>query len=198
MLTVKPGRNQPCPCGSGRKYKRCHGSVAPAAPSREPPTAPASTSFASAADRRAAQEFIRQRQQGLGRPIIAAKLGDRQFVSVGKTLYQSARWKTFPDFLDDYIRRVFDPGWGNDEIASFWRAPPNSSMVRYLLPVPAYLHSYFRRSSQRPHYRDNLLLSWTRLQPLFAGSQCRAADAACAPAKERREFPGRILRADDR
>ncbi len=21
----KPGRNEPCPCGSGRKYKRCHG-----------------------------------------------------------------------------------------------------------------------------------------------------------------------------
>ena len=22
-----PGRNDPCPCGSGRKYKKCHGSV---------------------------------------------------------------------------------------------------------------------------------------------------------------------------
>ncbi|MFQ5427157.1 MAG: SEC-C metal-binding domain-containing protein, partial [Gaiellales bacterium] len=21
----KVGRNQPCPCGSGKKYKRCHG-----------------------------------------------------------------------------------------------------------------------------------------------------------------------------
>ncbi|MBN1585788.1 SEC-C domain-containing protein [Candidatus Uhrbacteria bacterium] len=21
----KPGRNDPCPCGSGRKYKKCHG-----------------------------------------------------------------------------------------------------------------------------------------------------------------------------
>jgi uncharacterized protein YecA (UPF0149 family) len=21
----KPGRNEPCPCGSGKKYKRCHG-----------------------------------------------------------------------------------------------------------------------------------------------------------------------------
>jgi SEC-C motif-containing protein len=21
----RPGRNEPCPCGSGRKYKRCHG-----------------------------------------------------------------------------------------------------------------------------------------------------------------------------
>ncbi|MFC0691585.1 SEC-C metal-binding domain-containing protein [Paraburkholderia humisilvae] len=23
---LKIGRNDPCPCGSGRKYKRCHGS----------------------------------------------------------------------------------------------------------------------------------------------------------------------------
>jgi hypothetical protein len=117
VLTVKSGRNQPCPCGSGRKYKHCCGSIAPAAPLREPPAAPAFMSFASAADRCAAQEFIRQRQQGLGRPILADKVGDRQFVTVGKTHYQSARWKTFPDFLDDYIRRVLDPAWGNAEIA---------------------------------------------------------------------------------
>ena len=23
----KPGRNEPCPCGSGKKYKKCHGSA---------------------------------------------------------------------------------------------------------------------------------------------------------------------------
>ena len=22
--TAQPGRNEPCPCGSGRKYKHCH------------------------------------------------------------------------------------------------------------------------------------------------------------------------------
>ncbi|MEM9850600.1 MAG: SEC-C metal-binding domain-containing protein, partial [Pseudomonadota bacterium] len=22
----KPGRNEPCPCGSGKKFKHCHGS----------------------------------------------------------------------------------------------------------------------------------------------------------------------------
>ena len=26
----KIGRNEPCPCGSGKKYKKCHGAVAPA------------------------------------------------------------------------------------------------------------------------------------------------------------------------
>nr|WP_281689080.1 SEC-C metal-binding domain-containing protein [Pseudonocardia thermophila] len=24
--TQQPSRNAPCPCGSGRKYKQCHGS----------------------------------------------------------------------------------------------------------------------------------------------------------------------------
>jgi preprotein translocase subunit SecA len=24
----KVGRNEPCPCGSGKKYKKCHGAVA--------------------------------------------------------------------------------------------------------------------------------------------------------------------------
>jgi preprotein translocase subunit SecA len=23
----QPGRNDPCPCGSGKKYKRCHGAI---------------------------------------------------------------------------------------------------------------------------------------------------------------------------
>ncbi|HYB66588.1 MAG TPA: tetratricopeptide repeat protein, partial [Steroidobacteraceae bacterium] len=33
--TIKPGRNDPCPCGSGQKYKHCHGTseaLRPAAP----------------------------------------------------------------------------------------------------------------------------------------------------------------------
>jgi tetratricopeptide (TPR) repeat protein len=30
-VTPKIGRNQPCPCGSGRKYKRCCGRAAPSA-----------------------------------------------------------------------------------------------------------------------------------------------------------------------
>jgi preprotein translocase subunit SecA len=26
--TVTVGRNEPCPCGSGKKYKNCHGRIA--------------------------------------------------------------------------------------------------------------------------------------------------------------------------
>ena len=27
-VDAEPGRNDPCPCGSGRKYKKCHGAAA--------------------------------------------------------------------------------------------------------------------------------------------------------------------------
>ena len=27
-VTKKVGRNDPCPCGSGKKYKKCHGAGA--------------------------------------------------------------------------------------------------------------------------------------------------------------------------
>jgi SEC-C motif-containing protein len=26
-FAVKVGRNEPCPCNSGKKYKKCHGAV---------------------------------------------------------------------------------------------------------------------------------------------------------------------------
>lgn len=36
----KTGRNSPCPCGSGMKYKRCHGRNAPSHGPSEPPGIP--------------------------------------------------------------------------------------------------------------------------------------------------------------
>jgi hypothetical protein len=38
-------------------------------------------------------------------------------VAVRNTIHWSPKWKTFPDFLGDYIRRIFDPACGNSEIA---------------------------------------------------------------------------------
>jgi hypothetical protein len=36
MAAAKVGRNDPCPCGSGKKYKKCHGS--PSTPAQDPRT----------------------------------------------------------------------------------------------------------------------------------------------------------------
>ena len=104
----KIGRNQPCPCGSGVKFKKCHGQL-----NESPPT----MDVLHARDRHEARERIRAIQQGLGRPIIATKVNDRQVVAVGKTIYWSKEWKTFPDFLGDYIKRKVGDEWGKSELA---------------------------------------------------------------------------------
>lgn len=108
----KIGRNQLCPCRSGRKYKHCCGTVIDT-PRRQP----ASLEIIGAREAYYAKERIRQEQQGLGRPIIASRLNDHQIVAVGNTVHWSSRAKTFPDFLSEYIKRVFGADWGNAELA---------------------------------------------------------------------------------
>ena len=63
------------------------------------------------------QEEIRRTQQGLGKPIISTTLNEHRFVAVGNTIHWSKGWKTFPDFLNDYIKKTLGSGWGNAEIA---------------------------------------------------------------------------------
>lgn len=112
---MKIGRNQPCPCGSGKKHKNCCGR-----PLNRATSATFSTDrpdIAKLIDRRRAEEQIREDQQGLGRPIIAFKANDQQFVAVANTVFWSKKWKTFPDFLGDYIKQILDAKWGNAEIA---------------------------------------------------------------------------------
>jgi hypothetical protein len=115
---AKIGRNAPCPCGSGRKYKHCCGD-----PLKEQRSGGAQRLDALppeiklALTRHEAQEMIRTQQQGLGRPIIAEKVGEHQVVRVGDTLHYSKEWKFFPDFLSGYIKDVLGSDWGNAEIA---------------------------------------------------------------------------------
>jgi hypothetical protein len=108
----KIGRNQPCPCGSGKKYKRCHGSFA-----AEPAATFDQAQMQHILEQHRASERIRETQQGRGRPIVAFKQGEQQIVAVGNTVYFSDKWKTFPDFLAEYVKRKLDPAWGNAEIA---------------------------------------------------------------------------------
>jgi hypothetical protein len=101
---AKIGRNQPCPCKSGKKYKHCHGRYG-GFPLPNPQPA-----FNAA-------EFIRQQQQGKGRPIVAFKAPQHQMVAVGNTVHWSAKWKTFPDFLLDYIKGKLGEEWIKAETA---------------------------------------------------------------------------------
>ncbi len=100
-----------CPCGSGIKYKRCHGCDLSMA--REIDTVIA---------RAEAQEIQRQRQQGLGKPIISNKFEGQRVVAVKNRLLHSKRWLTFHDFLIDYIGAAFGSSWGNKEL----KKPPDA------------------------------------------------------------------------
>lgn len=106
---AKIGRNQPCPCGSGKKYKRCHGFT-----NNEENF---SRQAKDAMTRIEAMRVQRERQQGLGNPIISAEVLGRRFVAVKNRLLHSQKWKTFHDFLCDYITMAMGSNWGNAELA---------------------------------------------------------------------------------
>ena len=64
-----------------------------------------------------ANRVQRERQQGLGKPIISVDFNGRRLVAVKNRLLHSKGWLTFHDFLCDYIKMATGPEWGNAEIA---------------------------------------------------------------------------------
>ena len=112
LAMTKIGRNSPCPCSSGKKFKHCCGSFASNRP--DPAViAEAQRAFA----RRDAREYQRRLIQGLGRPIVSVESHGYRIVVVGSDVLWSKNWRTFPDFLFDYFKRVLTPEWGNAELA---------------------------------------------------------------------------------
>lgn len=106
----KIGRNDPCPCGSGLKFKKCHGLFVKS-------FGPPPEQYKAMMKTYEAKEARRLSQQGRGNPIISAELNGYRFTAVGKQLHYAKTHKTFIDFLGDYIRSVLGPEWGNFEIA---------------------------------------------------------------------------------
>jgi hypothetical protein len=115
-VMAKVGRNQACPCGSGKKYKRCHGPYGGVPVPLPNPTNVFADLNKSATGQDAA-EFIRLKQQGKGRPIVAGKVAGHQVVAVGKEVHWSTKWKTFADFLADYMKKKLGAEWAKAELA---------------------------------------------------------------------------------
>ncbi len=115
----KNGRNDPCFCGSGRKFKYCHGGVQHTLPvllARDKAEKEIIEQGRRHFEKHKALELQRQKQQGLGRPIISIDYKGYRFVAVGNKFHYG-KWKTFPDFLAYYIKHTLDGEWGNAEIA---------------------------------------------------------------------------------
>jgi len=108
----KIGRNDPCPCGSGKKYKKCHGLSQMQPEMTEEISAIARQKL----EEREALDIQRRKQQGLGKPIISTDFKGQRLVAVGKRLHWSNKWKTFHDFLGDYIKFCFGKDWWLGEV----------------------------------------------------------------------------------
>ncbi|HEY6215507.1 MAG TPA: trypsin-like peptidase domain-containing protein [Pyrinomonadaceae bacterium] len=84
----KTGRNDPCTCGSGKKYKKCHGasqpppSPTPSTPSAQKPPQP------SEKQRKIAEKIP---WASLGRETVASKVG-RSLVPVGLLPFEPKAW----------------------------------------------------------------------------------------------------------
>lgn len=115
---MKIGRNDPCHCGSGKKFKKCHYNVRNEFPfliQQARIEKHMEEEGKRLLEQHRAKEIQRQAQQGLGRPIISIEFQGYRFVAVGKDL-RYGKWKTFPDFLADYIKRTLGEAWGNDQL----------------------------------------------------------------------------------
>lgn len=136
----KISRNDPCPCGSGRKYKRCCLRATPAHPSIQAPAGiPEEVLSLVREHRRAERERVAR--YGDIRPQISAEFQGHRFVAVGSTVHYSKKWKFFTDFLLDHVPAVFGKYWSDTELAKpeperhpvvQWR----SGAIRYMQAQP--------------------------------------------------------------
>ncbi len=62
-----------------------------------------------------AERKQREKQQVLGKPIISTEVAGNRVVAVGNTIYTSKRWKTFHDFLRQYLIDKLGPEWFKTE-----------------------------------------------------------------------------------
>lgn len=92
-MTPGVGRNEPCPCGSGKKFKRC-------CLRQDHPR----------------QDGAKAESTAGPRPIISAMVKDFRVVAVGDEVHWSPSWKTFPDFLNYYAKHVLGGEWANEEL----------------------------------------------------------------------------------
>lgn len=107
---AKVGRNRPCPCGSGKKFKKC--CLAKKDARRVSTLHPEFVSTMKQKMRQMDAERVqREKQQGLGRGIISAEFKDYRFVAVASKLYYSKSWRTFHDFLRGYFFDKFGKEW---------------------------------------------------------------------------------------
>src|ERR1700733_471999 len=111
----KIGRNEPCPCGSGKKFKKCCLEKPRMKPVQPPPEL-----IHKAILRFREKKLSRDRwiaQYGYVRPVIHSDNWGKKFVAIRNRIEWSDKWKYIPDFLLDYIPHVFGKDWFDAQVA---------------------------------------------------------------------------------
>lgn len=111
-MSNKISRNAPCPCGSGKKYKQCHGSLdSPSQPAEKSP-------YLKTPQIEKLLEHIRQNigwrdRHGAGKLIVHSNFNGKKIIAVGNELHwmPEERCKFFPDFLGRHLMTVLTPEW---------------------------------------------------------------------------------------
>jgi len=112
--STKIARSAPCPCGSGKKFKHCHGAM------RQRANVPDNMQqqVADMFRKMQAKEMVRKRQQGHGKPVMSATVNGTRVVFVGSTARSSRSWNFFNDFLLDYLKDTLGREWGMEAQAT--------------------------------------------------------------------------------
>ncbi|MER8511012.1 SEC-C metal-binding domain-containing protein [Mesorhizobium sp. M0142] len=135
---MKTGRNEPCPCGSGKKFKKCclnaakQGVRSGLMPERDP----VFLAQAQAMMRQhQAAESVRQQQQGYGNPIVSwvDEANGFRFVAAKTTVHWGRNWVIFPNFLDYFMKKTLGHEWGERE-----RSKGRHPLFRWLQKTQAY------------------------------------------------------------
>lgn len=104
------GRNAPCPCRSGKKYKKCHGAVAAVWKSSE---------FQAKAwkifDKRMVQEERRRKEFGHVRPLMHVHSFGKKLVGIGNTIYSMHPHATALDAFREHLRLTLGDEWWQRE-----------------------------------------------------------------------------------
>jgi SEC-C motif len=140
---AKVGRNDPCPCGSGKKFKKCHGGPIPPPPSGRrwhiEKISEASPEIQAIAQKHR-KEAIASSFSG-PEPI---KLDSRgyTFRAIKNRLYYRKSYKTYPDFLLDLVKFAFGPKWHKAQVET--PVPERHVVMQWMGTL------YRHRSAMRP------------------------------------------------
>jgi hypothetical protein len=116
MSEGKVGRNDPCPCKSGKKYKKCHGDPASHIPA---PDQELSTEILQKIAMTKQEDGDHVRRYGHARELVSAEFQGHRLVAVGDEIMwrQADKAKYFGDFLVALMPTVFGVEWWDAEVA---------------------------------------------------------------------------------